>query len=231
MLSRSTSSSAVQHPRTPPAGDQPIFTLPSSKLGDRLAWHWPAKIHRGSQPNGGRGQATKHGECELLELRAPFGLSGISGGNRGDNPLPDRLGWGPGDSVTRRSGKLALGGPGGRAKPQLCGPDPWARPQGGSAAVRRAAEEAGADGLDRGVPGAPPSINGRDLGGGGGPRQRNKGGERAVRAGPFFENWWWARVVSAGPLVEPWGPGDFRPAPDCGSQQEDDAPLTNGALR
>ncbi|KAJ1163917.1 hypothetical protein NDU88_004369 [Pleurodeles waltl] len=58
---------------------------------------------------GGRSQATKHGGRELLELRAAFGLSGITGGNRGDSPLPDRLGWGLGDSVTRRSREQALG--------------------------------------------------------------------------------------------------------------------------
>ncbi|KAJ1119275.1 hypothetical protein NDU88_007461 [Pleurodeles waltl] len=44
-------------------------------------------------------------------------------GNREDSPLPDRPGWSPGDSVTRQSREQ-----GGRAKPRLCGPDPWARP-------------------------------------------------------------------------------------------------------
>ncbi|KAJ1141296.1 hypothetical protein NDU88_007629 [Pleurodeles waltl] len=67
-------------------------------------------------------------------------------------------GWAGAQGTPRLAGAVnrLSAAPGGRGKPQLCGPDPWARPRGGPAAWRREAEAAGADGLDRGIPGMPP---------------------------------------------------------------------------
>ncbi|KAJ1124424.1 hypothetical protein NDU88_002885 [Pleurodeles waltl] len=60
--------------------------------------------------NGGRGQATKHGGREPLELRAAFGLSATTRGGRGGTPLPSRSGQSIEDPGARVGYEGALGG-------------------------------------------------------------------------------------------------------------------------
>ncbi|KAJ1163726.1 hypothetical protein NDU88_004179 [Pleurodeles waltl] len=57
-----------------------------------------------------RGQATKHGGRELLELRAAFGSSSTTRGDRGDTSLLDQPGWSLGDSRARLCHERTLGG-------------------------------------------------------------------------------------------------------------------------
>ncbi|KAJ1155679.1 hypothetical protein NDU88_008408 [Pleurodeles waltl] len=109
-------------------------------------------ISRGVEMKG-RGQATKHGGRKLLELRAVSDSSGTTGGGRGDSPLPDRLGWGPGDSGTRRGRERALGGS--RQQSGAARADPWAGPRGGVAVQEGTAGAVGTDRLNWSDPEAP----------------------------------------------------------------------------
>ncbi|KAJ1140857.1 hypothetical protein NDU88_007195 [Pleurodeles waltl] len=163
----------------------------------------------------GRGQATKHGGRELLELCPALGSSDITRVDWGDTSLPDGPGWSLEDSGTRVCCERTLAS----LRRRRCtvaaraGPVSWA--------ARRCCrgKRSGRCGWGRAPeprrPGFPPLAGDRGLGRRGSPPMQDNG----VDTGTGGEPGWCPRAL--------WGASGARaascPASDCGSGEGKDA--------
>ncbi|KAJ1175073.1 hypothetical protein NDU88_000364 [Pleurodeles waltl] len=117
----------------------------------------------------GRGQTTKHGGRELLELCTSFGSSDITRGDRGDTSLPDQPGWSLEDAGAHLCREQTLGG----LRRRRCAAAMRDRPVGWAARRCGRERKSGRCGWSRAPeprrPWSPPLIGDRGLGGGAAP--------------------------------------------------------------